>query len=186
MNLTEAFNLITAAAVSVGVVGFIARLFANTIASVAIKKFELINSKELEDLKLEHQRELEGIKYQIGKLQKEHEIAFSSLYTKREDVISKLYKLMIDVVEVTGKKSINENIDISTAFSELQVFFDLNRLYFPGLVALEINQVINTSYSLAHADNDSEYQKLATQLKIEVFDKMEHTFRQMLKTEDHR
>ncbi|MGY3862584.1 hypothetical protein ACW5WN_13415 [Aeromonas lacus] len=84
MDLISAFSTIIAAGGSVAAIGFLARLFANSLASFVINRFNLINAKALDEQRLVHQKEIEDIKSQLNKLQKEHEIVFSSLYIKRE------------------------------------------------------------------------------------------------------
>ncbi|WP_261856940.1 hypothetical protein [Photobacterium sanguinicancri] len=187
MDFESAFRIILAAAGSTAAIGFIGKLFANTIATGAIKKYDLVNAQTLEEQKQQYQKEIESLKSQLLKLQKEHEVAFSSLYQRREEVITKLYKLMNNFVEVSDKKlRVDNSLDIEPSFRELSYFFDLNRLYFPQSVALDINGVIVTGYGLLKSENEKEYEHLASQLKIQVFNQMEFVFRKMLKSEEHR
>ncbi|MDE1359119.1 hypothetical protein L9W73_17755 [Vibrio aestuarianus] len=112
MVLNEAFSTILAAAGSVAAIGFLAKLFANSIASAAIKRYELVNAQALEEQKLTHQKELEDIKSQLVKLQKEHEIVFGNLYVKREKVVINLYKLMSELALLAEHKRKDSSIEI--------------------------------------------------------------------------
>jgi hypothetical protein len=186
MDPESAFSIILAAAGSVTAVGFIAKLFTNTLTSIAIKKFDLVNAKALEEQKLSHNKDLEEIKSQMNKLQKEHEIVFSSLYAKRESVVINLYKLMSEFALLVENKLKVPDTSIDYKCNELIEYFDLNRLYFPQEVALEINHVLNIASKLVKYQNIEEYQQLAFNLKIHVYDHMELTFRELLKVEDYR
>jgi len=183
MELKEAFITISAAAGSVATVGFLAKLFANSLASVAIKRFDLVNAQTLEKQKLEHQEELENIKSQLSKLQKEHEIVFGSLYVKREKVVINLYKLMSELTFLAEHRLRDSSIEISDNCNVLINYFELNRLYFPRDVALKINNVINTVFQLSCNPEQAEYKQLVANLKIQVYDQMESIFRELLKIE---
>lgn len=104
MELKEAFLTILAAAGSSAAIGFLAMLFANSLASAAIKRYELVNAQALEDQRLSHQKELEDVKSQLAKIQKEHEVVFSNLYVKRETVVINLYKLMSELALLADHK----------------------------------------------------------------------------------
>lgn len=185
MDLQSAFSIILAGAGSAAAVGFLAKLFANTLTTIAIKKFDLVNAKDLEEQKLRHNKELEKIKSQMNKLQKEHEVVFSSLYAKRESAVINLYKLMSEFALLVENKLKTPGISIDYKCNELIEYFELNRLYFPREVALEINHVLNMSSKLVKYQNMEEYQQLVFNLKIQVFDHMELTFRDLLKVEEY-
>ncbi|EHH1047326.1 hypothetical protein MA615_004164 [Vibrio vulnificus] len=186
MALIEAFSTVLAAAGSVAAIGFLAKLFANSIASAAIKRYELVNAQALEEQKLTHQKELEDIKSQLVKLQKEHEIVFSNLYVKREKVVINLYKLMSELALLAEHKRKDSSIEIDTKCRALIDYFELNRLYFPRDIAGEINNVINTVFYLSNDPEHEKYEQLVFQLKIQVYDQMESAFRELLKIEDYR
>ena len=186
MALNEAFSTILAAAGSVTAIGFLAKLFANSIASAAIKRYELVNAQALEEQKLTHQKELEDIKSQLVKLQKEHEIVFGNLYVKREKVVINLYKLMSELALLAEHKRTDSSIEINTKCTALIDYFELNRLYFPQDIAREINDVINTVFHLGNDPEHEKYEQLVFQLKIQVYDQMESAFRELLKIEDYR
>lgn len=186
MELREAFITIFAGAGSVAMIGFVAKLFANSLASVAIKRFDLVNAQALEEQRLAHKKELEGIKLQLSKLQKEHEIVFGSLYVKRESVVINLYKLMSELALLAENKLRDSSIEISDNCNALINYFELNRLYFPSNVALDINNVINTVSQLSYNPEQAEYKQLVSKLKIQVYDQMESTFRDLLKIEEYR
>lgn len=186
MELKEAFLTIFAAAGSSAAIGFLAKLFANSLASAAIKRYELVNAKSLEEQKLAHQKELEDVKLQLAKIQKEHEIVFSNLYIKRENVIINLYKLMTEFALLANNKLRDPSVEIDEKFKALADYFELNRLYFPCDMALEINDVINTASLLINNNDQTEYRQLVFKLKIQVYDQMESKFRGLLKIEDYR
>lgn len=190
MDWSSAFSTITAAAGSTATVAFIAKLFANTLATRTIKKFELVNVITLEEEKSKHQRDIEEVKLQLSKLQKEHEIVFSSLYLKRQEVIITLYKLMSNLVIIANSNS-NSNThsrttQITEQLDDLVNYFDNNRLYFPEDVAIEINNVMNIACKLSKKKYNNEYQQLLLDLKIQVYNQMENIFRELLKTENYR
>ncbi len=184
MSFQDAFTLIFAAAGSTAAIGFIGKLFANTIASVAIKKYELINAKKLEQIKSENQSQLEELKSQLAKLQKEHDIVFGSIYRKREEIISNLYKLMADFLSITSNSQ-RTGESTNSAFEKLSNYYDINRLYFPHDIACKINQVINLAHAISSASSEAEIKELLFKLTILVFDDMELIFREMLRTELH-
>lgn len=186
MDWSSAFSTITAAAGSTATVAFIAKLFANTLATRTIKKFELVNVITLEEEKAKHQRDIEEVKLQLSKLQKEHEIVFSSLYLKRQEVIISLYKLMSNFVIIANSNTHSRTTQITEQLDELVNYFDNNRLYFPEDVAIEINNVMNIACKLSKKKYNNEYQQLLLELKIQVYDQMENIFRELLKTENYR
>lgn len=187
MDFKDAFTTIMAAAGSAASIGFLVKLFANSLASAAMKKYELVNAQALESQRVEHQKELQKIKSQLTQLQKEHEIVFSSLYAKREEVVNNLYKLMCEVTLLVANGKKNPDIDISDKSQALIDYFDQHRLYFPKDIADDINQVMNTVYSLSHDDIDeTDYEDLFFQLKLQVFDRMEYKFREFMKIEHYR
>lgn len=186
MDFKDAFTTILAGAGSAAAIGFVAKLFANSLASAAMKKYDLVNAQALESLKLVHQKELEDIRSQLNKLQKEHEIVFGSLYIKREEVVHHLYKLMSEVTLLATHKQKDPQIDIADKCQTLLDYFDLNRLCFPKDVANDINTVMNTVFELNNDPNKTEYKQLVFQLKIQVYSQMEAQFRELLKTEDYR
>lgn len=186
MELKEAFLTILAAAGSSAAIGFLAMLFANSLASAAIKRYELVNAQALEDQRLSHQKELEDVKSQLAKIQKEHEVVFSNLYVKRETVVINLYKLMSELALLADHKFRDSSIEIDDKCKALIDYFELNRLYFPCDVALDINNVINTVFFLSNDPGKTEYEQLVFKLKIQVYDEMESTFREFLKIEDYR
>ncbi|MFA0345469.1 MULTISPECIES: hypothetical protein [unclassified Vibrio] len=187
MDFKEEFSTILVAVMgSTALIGFLAKLFANSLASAAIKRFELINAKALEKQKLEHEKQLEDIKSQLTKLQKEHEVVFANLYVKREKAVITLYKQMNELALLADNKLRDSSIEIDDKCRALIEHFELSRLYFPRDIASEINNVINTVYHLTSYENQTQYEQLVFQLKIQVFDQMESTFRKLLKIEDYR
>lgn len=186
MELQEAFLTILAAAGSSAAIGFLAKLFANSLASIAIKRYELVNTQALEEQRLSHQKELEDVKSQLAKIQKEHEIVFSNLYLKREKAVINLYKLMSELAILADHKLRDSSIEIGDKCKTLIEHFELSRLYFPCDVALQINGVINTVFRLSNNPSQTEYEQLVFKLKTQVYEEMESTFRELLKIEFYR
>ncbi|KAA8597439.1 hypothetical protein [Vibrio cyclitrophicus] len=186
MDIELAFSTVLAAAGSVAAVGFIAKLFANTLATAAIKKYELVNARSLEEERKSNQKEIELIRSQLSKLQKEHEVVFSSIYAKREQIVTHLYCLMSEFTMLADDKLRDPSVDINAKHTELANYFDSNRLYFSREVAIEITQVMSTTYGLRELQSGEQYRKLAHKLKIQVYDHMEILFRDLLKIEEHQ
>ena len=86
MDLESAFATIFAAFGSSAALCVVAKLFANTIATGMIKKYELVNQTKLELQKTEYQKEIENLKSQLSQLQKEHEVTFTSLLSIKFEV----------------------------------------------------------------------------------------------------
>lgn len=186
MSLESAFTTIFAAIGSSAALGVVAKLFANTIATGVIKKYELVNQAKLESQRTEYQKEIESLKSQLSQLQKEHEVTFTSLYKKREDCITELYRLMLSCLSLADKKLEDFSINLETDFRALNDYFDHHRLYFPKDIALEINKVMNLGYTLVHEKSEEKYEQQLQFLCVKVFDQMEDLFRDMLKAENHR
>ena len=186
MNIESAFTTIFAVAGSTAALGVVAKLFANTIATVTIKKYELVNQTKLEAQKADYQKEIESLKLQLNKIQKEHEVTFTSLYKKREDCISEMYCKMLACMSLAGKKLVDFSIDLEPSFRELNDYFDRHRLYFPKDVALEINNVMSDGHELVHSTIEVEFEMLLRNMCNKVFDQIEDLFRDLLKAENHR
>ncbi|WP_217516224.1 hypothetical protein [Vibrio metschnikovii] len=186
MDLESAFATIFAAFGSSAALCVVAKLFANTIATGMIKKYELVNQTKLELQKTEYQKEIENLKSQLSQLQKEHEVTFTSLYKKREDCITELYRRTLGCLSLANKKLENFSINLETDFRALNDYFEHHRLYFPKDIALEINNVMNLGYQLVHEKSEEKYEEQLKVLCSKVFDQMEDLFRDMLKAENHR
>lgn len=186
MDLDIAFSTILAAAGSTASVGFLAKLFANSIATATIKRFELVNAKALEEQKQQYSLEIESLKSQLIKLQNEHEVVFSKLYVKREEIITKLYKMMCHFVDLSEKKLRDETVDISEKFAEMKDYFEDHRLYFPNEVLYQVNRVLGECRFLSSDECEKEERRALTEkVLLSVYTDIESIFKGILKIEDH-
>lgn len=187
VDIGIAFSTVIAAAGSAASVGFLAKLFSNSIAKAAINRFELVNAKALEEQKQQYSLEIEKLKSQLIKLQNEHEVVFSKLYVKREEIITKLYKMMCQFVELSHAKLLDENVDTSEVFNEMKDYFEDHRLYFPNEVLYEVNKVFGKCGLLSSGECErEERQAFTNQITIMVYSHIESIFKGILKIEDHQ
>ncbi|WP_240701557.1 hypothetical protein [Vibrio lentus] len=187
MDFEIAFSTVIAAAGSVVSIGFLAKLFANSIATAAIKRFDLVNSKALEEQKQQYSLEIENLKSQLVQLQNEHEVVFSKLYVKREEIITTLYKMMCRFVELSHEKLRDENVDTSELYDQMKDYFEDHRLYFPNEILHKVNRLFVKCGSLSSGECEKEdRQALTNQITVIVYSQIESIFKGILKIEDHQ
>lgn len=184
MNIESAFSIILTVAGSALSLGLIGKAFTNVIASVVIKRYELVTLKTLEKEKKENQKEIEELKLKLTKLEKEHDISFSNIYKKREEIITNLYILMTEYLEhCTVEFNPNQREETREKYKEMTQFYLKNRLYFSTESSIKVFEALVNGGKIIDAKNKDEFSEHLKIFNDQVLSEIPNLFKSLLMIE---